>query len=94
MHVAVQAMTLFVSAAAFAQSCPMCKESLSQGSNELQKGYYLSIIGLVSLPFALGGTVGMIVFKTWWDRTHPDSDLGTPQALLTYLRERRASKQP
>ena len=57
---------------AFAQGCPMCKESMTQAGEHLSHGFFLSIISLFALPFALIGGIGTVVVRSWWSKAHPD----------------------
>jgi len=85
--------TLIVTAQAlFAQSCPMCKESMTQAGAKLSDGFYISIMSMFSLPFAIGGVISAVVFKSWFDRTHPDSKLPFHQAFRQALKERKEAK--
>ncbi len=74
---------------AFAQSCPMCKESMTAAGAKLSDGFYLSIMSMFFLPFAIGGAIASMVFQSWWLRTHPGSTLSFPNALLAAIRERK-----
>jgi len=57
--------------AAQAQSCPMCKESMTNAGEKLSDGFFLSIMSLFILPFVLIGGVTAMVVKSWWIKTHP-----------------------
>jgi hypothetical protein len=70
---------------AFAQGCPMCKESMTQAGEKLSNGFYLSIVSMATLPFLLIGGIGTIVVKSWWQRTHP----GEVFSLLRLVRGRK-----
>ena len=78
------------SASAFAQSCPMCKESMTAAGAKLSDGFYLSIMSMFFLPFAIGGTIAALVFQSWYERRHPEQPLPFPRSLLATVRTRRA----
>ena len=67
--------------AAFGQSCPMCKESMTAAGEKLSHGFYLSIISMFSLPFLLIGGVSSIVYRSWWEKSHPGEILTFGKAL-------------
>ncbi len=75
---------------AFAQSCPMCKESMTAAGAKLSNGFYYSIMSMFFIPFAIGGAIASMVFMSWWQRTHPGSTLSFPQAFKVALIERKA----
>ncbi|MEO6940225.1 MAG: hypothetical protein ABI444_08830 [Candidatus Kapaibacterium sp.] len=81
--------TCLLGESAFAQSCPMCKESMTAAGAKLSEGFYLSIMSMFFLPFAIGGAIGSLVFKSWWTRTHPGSELPLHLAMATAWRERK-----
>ena len=84
--------SLFVSSMVYAQSCPMCKESMTAAGAKLSQGFYLSIMSMFFLPFAIGGTIGAMVFQSWYVRTHPESQLAFPRSFAAALKERKAKK--
>jgi hypothetical protein len=61
-------------------ACPGCKEEIAQQSTDgLGKGLSYSVMGMVSMPFLLFGTVAGIVIRAYRKRAGTlDSD--TPQS--------------
>jgi hypothetical protein len=61
-------------------ACPLCKEAIGeQSSNGLGKGISYTVMGMVSMPFLLVGTVASIVIRAYMKRSSAiDSD--TPQS--------------
>jgi hypothetical protein len=82
----------FVSAAAFAQSCPMCKESMTQEGARLSEGFYYSILEMAFLPMALVSTVSVMVVRASYLKKHPDSKLSTYGIFREFVKERRANR--
>jgi hypothetical protein len=80
---------IVVASSAFAQSCPMCKESMTAAGAKLSEGFYLSIMSMFFLPFAIGGAIASMVFMAWFQRTHPGTTLPFPKALRAAWRERK-----
>jgi hypothetical protein len=72
-----------------AQSCPMCKESVSNSGQRLSEGFYNSILALVFLPASLVGGLSIYVIRAKYRKEHPDSDLSTIGMIREYLRERK-----
>jgi hypothetical protein len=81
-----------VSAAAYAQSCPMCKESMTQEGQRLSEGFYQSIMEMAFLPMVLVGTVSVFVVRASYMKKHPDSNLSTFGIFREYIKERRANR--
>lgn len=81
-----------VSAAAFAQSCPMCKESMTQEGQRLSEGFYNSIMEMAFLPMVLVGTVSVFVVRASYMKKHPDSKLSTFGIFREYIKEHRANR--
>ncbi|MBI1883834.1 MAG: hypothetical protein HYS08_06470 [Chlamydiae bacterium] len=47
----------------FAWSCPNCKDFLAtESASALARGYYWSILMMVSLPFVLVGMISFLIF--------------------------------
>lgn len=78
-----------IDATAFAQSCPMCKESMTSAGAKLSGGFYQSILAMFFPPFLIVGGIGTIVFKSWFDRKHPGQHLSTLSAVKVFWNERK-----
>jgi hypothetical protein len=79
-----------VAASTFAQSCPMCKESMTQAGAKLSEGFYYSIISMFTLPVSLIGLGTVFVMKKSWKRSHPEAEnLSTVQVIKEMIREKR-----
>jgi hypothetical protein len=77
---------------AFAQSCPMCKESMTQAGAKLSDGFYYSIMSMFTLPISLIGAGTLFVAKRGWIKQHPEaSDYSTWQVVKAMVKERRKS---
>ena len=59
---------------ALAQSCPMCKESMTQAGAKLSEGFYYSIMSMFTLPISLIGAGTVFVMKNSWKRAHPEAE--------------------
>lgn len=58
-------MALVLLIASVAAACPNCKEGLAQNDpqgNSLAKGFYYSILFMMSMPFAILGTFGSLAY--------------------------------
>lgn len=75
---------------AFAQACPMCKESAANQGEKLAEAFQASIYAMVFLPAILVSSVSVFVIKASYMKKHPDSKLGTFGILKEYIRERRS----
>ncbi len=73
----------------FAQSCPMCKESLTGAGERLSNGFYNSIMAMVFLPATLVGGVSIFVIRANYLKNHPDSELSTIGMIREYLKQRK-----
>jgi hypothetical protein len=53
-------------AAAPAWACPSCKDGSSKETNgaAVMRAYELSIYGMMSMPFVLGGTIGFLLWRS------------------------------
>lgn len=90
---AIIAAIIIATDSAFAQSCPMCKESMTQSGEKLSNGFYYSIMSMFTLPISLIGAGTVFVMKSSWKRSHPDSEgLSTMQILKEIVKERRERK--
>ena len=77
----------------FAQSCPMCKESMTAAGAKLSEGFYDSIMSMFLLPISLisGGT--LFVMKSTWVKRHPGSEeLSNWGIAKEMIKEKRNSK--
>lgn len=57
---------LLLGLAATAQACPGCKEALasSEGAQgDIVSGYFWSILFMMSMPFVILGTFGIVVYR-------------------------------
>jgi hypothetical protein len=84
----VIAVIVLVAGAAFAQSCPMCKESMTAAGKRLSDGFYYSIISMAFLPMGLVSGAAAFVAKASYQRRHPDSTLSTYGMIKEALKER------
>jgi hypothetical protein len=84
---------LFISGSAIAQSCPMCKESMTAAGAKLSEGFYNSIMSMFLLPISMIGTGTVFVMKSGWMKKHPEAqELSTLQVIKEMVKERRAHK--
>ena len=84
---------VFVAGSAFAQSCPMCKESMTQAGAKLSDGFYDSIMSMFLLPISLIGGGTIFVMKSTWVKQHPGSeDLSNWAVAKEMIKERRNRK--
>src|SRR5438132_14344948 len=58
---------------AFAQSCPMCKESMTAAGAKLSEGFYYSIISMFTLPISLIGAGTLFIARNAWMKQHPEA---------------------
>ena len=72
-----------------AQSCPMCKESMTNAGQRLSEGFYNSIIALVFLPASLVGGLSVFVIRANYLKKNPDSKLSTIGMVREYLKARK-----
>jgi hypothetical protein len=58
------ALTLFI--AASASACPTCREALADNpqGQSLAKGFYYSILFMMSMPFLVLGTLGTVAYRS------------------------------
>ncbi|HET9137484.1 MAG TPA: hypothetical protein VFO76_12685 [Candidatus Kapabacteria bacterium] len=68
---------VFAANAVFAQSCPMCKESMTQAGKKLSDGFYYSIITMAFLPMGLVSGGAVFVIRSSYLKRHPESTLST-----------------
>src|SRR5437868_15266493 len=79
-----------LSVSAFAQSCPMCKESMTAAGAKLSEGFYYSIMSMFTLPVTMIGAGTLFVAKKAWMRQHPEAvNFSTWQVLKAMTKERR-----
>ncbi|MDP4236475.1 MAG: hypothetical protein Q8919_08520 [Bacteroidota bacterium] len=64
---------VFAADSALAQSCPMCKESMTQAGAKLSDGFYYSIMSMFSLPITMIGAGTVFVMRSSWIKQHPES---------------------
>ena len=65
---------IFTACSAFAQSCPMCKESMTQAGQKLSEGFYNSIMSMFLLPISMIGAGTLYVMKSAWIKQHPEAE--------------------
>ncbi len=63
-----------IAGSAFAQSCPMCKESMTQAGQKLSEGFYDSIMSMFILPISMIGGGTIFVMKAAWVKQHPEAE--------------------
>jgi len=79
-----------LSNSAFAQSCPMCKESMTAAGAKLSEGFYYSIMSMFTLPVTMIGGGTLFVAMKSWKRNHPEAENLTKwQIIKEMVRERR-----
>ena len=64
----------FAAGSAFAQSCPMCKESMTAAGAKLSEGFYDSIMSMFLLPISMIGGGTIFVMKAAWVKQHPEAE--------------------
>src|ERR1051325_302855 len=75
---------------AFAQSCPMCKESMTAAGAKLSDGFYYSIMSMFTLPISLIGAGTLFVAKKGWVKQHPEAaEYSTWRVVREIVKERR-----
>jgi hypothetical protein len=65
---------ILIAGSAFAQSCPMCKESMTQAGQKLSEGFYDSIMSMFILPISMIGGGTIFVMKAAWVKQHPEAE--------------------
>ncbi len=65
---------IFTASSSFAQSCPMCKESMTQAGQKLSEGFYNSIMSMFLLPISMIGAGTFFVMKSAWIKQHPQAE--------------------
>ena len=83
---------VLVTGAAFAQSCPMCKESMTAAGKKLSDGFYYSIISMAFLPMSLVSGAAVFVIKSSYQKRHPESTLSTYGMVKEAIKERFSRK--
>jgi hypothetical protein len=80
-----------LSNSAFAQSCPMCKESMTAAGAKLSEGFYYSIMSMFTLPVTMIGAGTLFVAKKAWMKQHPEAEnFSTWQVVKAMAKERRS----
>jgi heme/copper-type cytochrome/quinol oxidase subunit 2 len=91
LRVAAIALLLVVVAPALASACPLCKDAIpdAPGASSVWRGMYWSILFMVAAPFAMVGTMIVMIRRA---RRHavaassrfqaPSSKLGNPASEL------------
>src|SRR5689334_9114633 len=83
---------IFAANTVFAQSCPMCKESMTQAGKKLSEGFYYSIITMAFLPMGLVSGGAIFVLRSSYLKRHPDSTLSTAGIILEVAKEKFSKK--
>ncbi|HYM20537.1 MAG TPA: hypothetical protein VEW28_05985 [Candidatus Kapabacteria bacterium] len=90
--VIIQSLFIFaiivIAQAAFAQSCPMCKESMTAAGKKLSDGFYYSIISMAFLPMGLVSGGAIFIIKSSYKQRHPESTLSTYGMVREVIKER------
>jgi hypothetical protein len=90
--VAAIAVVVLFADSAFAQSCPMCKESMTAAGAKLSEGFYQSIMSMFILPVSMISAGTLFVAKSTWMKQHPEAEnYSTWQVVKAILKERRKS---
>jgi hypothetical protein len=85
---------LFAAGSAFAQSCPMCKESMTAAGAKLSEGFYNSIMSMFLLPISMIGAGTVFVMKSGWVKRHPEAEnLSTWEVMKEMLKEKRERRK-
>jgi len=84
----IVAAVMLIAASAFAQSCPMCKESMTSAGKKLSDGFYYSIISMAFLPMSLVAGTALFLVKSSYERRHPDTTLSTYGMVIASFKER------
>ena len=66
-----------VASSVFAQSCPMCKESMTNAGQKLSEGFYYSIMSMAFLPMSLVAGGAIFVIRSSYIKRHPETTLST-----------------
>src|SRR5579864_2181180 len=77
---------------AFAQSCPMCKESMTAAGAKLSEGFYNSIMSMFLLPISMIGAGTVFVMKSSWIKNHPEAENLSTWQVIKLMREEKRSK--
>ena len=84
---------LFATGSAFAQSCPMCKESMTAAGAKLSDGFYYSIMSMFLLPVSMIGAGTVFVMKSGWMKKHPEAEnLSTWDIVKEMVRKKRSPR--
>jgi hypothetical protein len=83
---------ILVANTVFAQSCPMCKESMTQAGKKLSDGFYYSIITMAFLPMGLVSGGAVFVIRSSYLKRHPDSTLSTFGIIREVAKEKFSKK--
>jgi len=79
-----------LSNSAFAQSCPMCKESMTAAGAKLSEGFYYSIMSMFTLPVTMIGGGTLFVAMKSWKRNHPEAEnFSRWQVIKEMVKEKR-----
>ena len=76
------ALACVVVVAAVAEACPNCKEAVAQNDSDqmrIARGYFWSILFMMSMPFAIVGSFGTYVFIQSRKARNADSGPGSSQ---------------
>src|SRR5437899_945915 len=93
-YFAITIAIVFIASSVFAQSCPMCKESMTAAGAKLSEGFYYSIMSMFLLPISLIGGGTLFVMKNSWKRSHPEAEnLSSWQIMKEIVKERQQGKK-
>ena len=81
-----------VASSVFAQSCPMCKESMTNAGQKLSEGFYYSIISMAFLPMSLVAGGAIFVIRSSYVKRHPDTTLSTFGIIREVVKGRFSKK--
>jgi len=85
---------VFAAGSAFAQSCPMCKESMTAAGAKLSDGFYYSIMSMFTIPVTMIGAGTLFVAKNSWLKNHPEAEnLSTWGVVKAMIKERTERKK-
>jgi hypothetical protein len=77
----------------FAQSCPMCKESMTAAGAKLSDGFYYSIMSMFLLPVSLIGGGTLFIMKSSWMKQHPEAEGYSTWEVVKAMTKERAGRR-
>ena len=87
---------LMLGLAATAHACPGCKEALASGDGpqgDIVSGYFWSILFMMSMPFTILGTFGIVVYRAM-RKAQAQQNIKSGDAEQTGARVMHSARQP